>query len=119
MEKPMSPRSFPDRLPPGQDGGVSSPPPPTPSAFSTPKTVSTSYLPASQGWPLWGPYPKCPLVNHICYHSQKLLPSRKAPVPVEALVLTPEGLTARRELPFLQGSLKEASSLYERGKRAA
>ncbi|WP_038045140.1 nucleotidyltransferase domain-containing protein [Thermus caliditerrae] len=42
-----------------------------------------------------------------------------APRPVEVLVLTPEELAERRELPFLQGVLKEAIPLYERGKEAA
>lgn len=42
-----------------------------------------------------------------------------APVPVDVLVLTPEELAERRELPFLQGVLREAVPLYERGKEAA
>lgn len=42
-----------------------------------------------------------------------------APLPVEALVLTPEELAERRELPFLQGVLREARPIYERGKTPA
>lgn len=41
-----------------------------------------------------------------------------APLPVEPLVLTPEELAERRELPFLKGVLREAKPLYERGKAA-
>lgn len=44
---------------------------------------------------------------------------RDAPLPVEPLVLTPEELEARADLPFLRGVLKEARVLYERGKAAA
>ncbi|TBH21219.1 nucleotidyltransferase domain-containing protein [Thermus thermamylovorans] len=42
-----------------------------------------------------------------------------APVPVDVLVLTPEELDERRELPFLRGILRGALPLYERGKEAA
>jgi predicted nucleotidyltransferase len=38
-----------------------------------------------------------------------------APLPVEAIVLTPEELRERRDLPFLQGVLREAKPIYERG----
>ncbi|APD10461.1 nucleotidyltransferase (plasmid) [Thermus brockianus] len=41
-----------------------------------------------------------------------------APLPVEALVLTPEELAERSDLPFLKGVLREAIPLYERGKAA-
>lgn len=41
-----------------------------------------------------------------------------APLPVEALVLTPEELAERR-LHFLQGVLREARPIYERGKTPA
>ncbi|MFN3178783.1 MAG: nucleotidyltransferase domain-containing protein [Thermus sp.] len=42
-----------------------------------------------------------------------------SPWPVEALVLTPEELSERRDLPFLRRVLMEAVPLYERGKAAA
>ncbi|GAA5335312.1 MULTISPECIES: nucleotidyltransferase domain-containing protein [Thermus] len=41
-----------------------------------------------------------------------------APLPVEAIVLTPRELEERKDLPFLAGILKEAVPLYERGKAA-
>ena len=44
---------------------------------------------------------------------------KDAPLPVEALVLTPEEFQERRDLPFLQGVLREAKPLYERGKAPA
>ncbi|MCS7219458.1 MAG: nucleotidyltransferase domain-containing protein [Thermus sp.] len=47
-----------------------------------------------------------------------LQPLADAPLPVEPLVLTPEELAERRELPFLKGVLQEAKPLYERGKAA-
>lgn len=42
-----------------------------------------------------------------------------SPWPVEALVLTPEELRERQDLPFLRRVLKEARPLYERGEEAA
>ncbi|HAR69419.1 hypothetical protein CSW37_00855 [Thermus scotoductus] len=39
-----------------------------------------------------------------------------APLPVEAIVLTPEECRERRDLPFLKGVLREAKPIYERGK---
>jgi predicted nucleotidyltransferase len=44
---------------------------------------------------------------------------KDAPLPVEAIVLTPEEFQERRDLPFLQGVLREAKPLYERGKAPA
>ncbi|GAA6756813.1 nucleotidyltransferase domain-containing protein [Thermus thalpophilus] len=40
---------------------------------------------------------------------------KDAPLPVEAIVLTPRELAERKDLPFLAGVLKEAVPLYERG----
>jgi predicted nucleotidyltransferase len=44
---------------------------------------------------------------------------KDAPLPVEALVLTPEEFQERRDLPFLQGVLREAKPLCERGEAPA
>ncbi len=43
---------------------------------------------------------------------------RALPLPVEAVVLTPEEFAARRELPFLRGVMKEARLIYECGETA-
>ena len=44
---------------------------------------------------------------------------RDLPLPVEAIVLTPQEFASRRELPFLRGVMKEARLIYERGETAA
>jgi predicted nucleotidyltransferase len=50
---------------------------------------------------------------------QVLWALRDLPLPVEAIVLTPQEFASRRELPFLRGVMKEARLIYERGETAA
>ena len=50
---------------------------------------------------------------------QVLWALRDLPLPVEAIVLTPQEFASRRELPFLRGVMKEARLIYERGEATA
>lgn len=49
---------------------------------------------------------------------QVLWALRDLPMPVEAIVLTPQEFQSRCEGPFLRGVMKEARRIYERGETA-
>ena len=59
------------------------------------------------------------MTPELARYPEEALGQLRAALDLEALVLAPKEFQERRDLPFLQGVLREAKPLYERGKAPA